>query len=115
MIQLLFDFRSLNADVNLITMSELQSKEEFQRRFEVVFFELANSKGENKFYYNESEYNTVVKEVYEAKEVRSNGGKLTEIQQRRLGRYDIAFDRLVAKIEGTYLIFFQQKKCKKVF
>lgn len=82
-------------------MSDFQTKEQFKSEFYVEFEKLISSKNENSFYMSETEYNRIFSEVQVAKQAKLNDEKLTEIQTRRLNRFDIAFDRLVAKKEGN--------------
>lgn len=93
-------------------MESLQTKEQLKIKFEEEFIALVGSKKENHFYLNESQYNKILAEVHEAKNVQSMGGKLTEVQIRRLQRYDIAFDKLVANNGGNFCTF-RKTKFKK--
>lgn len=78
-------------------MSNLHSVDRFREKFELQFHELINSLKDNCFYMDQEQYQKIMDEVRGAKIAKIQGQKLTSVQLRRLERYDIAFDKLVAK------------------
>ena len=78
-------------------MSNSQSYDQFEAAFYEKFNEHINSLNDNSFYMNKAEYQEIINEVQEAKKAFSQNQKLTDVQKRRLRRFDIAFDKLVAK------------------
>lgn len=87
-------------------MSDSQSYNDLKMIFYEKFNELLKNKKENCFSFTEDQYNKTLNEVREAKEKKIQNEKLTSLEKRRLNRYDIAFDKLVAKNSGIYKIFY---------
>lgn len=87
-------------------MSEIQSYEELKILFYQKFNEILLNKKGNNFFFTNDQYQTTLNEVREAKEKKLQKIKLTSLDKRRLHRYDIAFDKLVAKKLGIYYVFY---------
>lgn len=82
-------------------MSQIQSKDQFRAKFYAEFQKISSVTRENSFYMDELSYSAIMQEVRIAKDAKVNNNPLTEVQRRRLARYDIAFDKLVAHNEGN--------------